>query len=142
MERFTDFWCFRVGVLSRKIQRYYNQRYADYGITVGQSFVLFDLLDHGDSSVKDIAKRVQLDSPAVTGFIDRLSKEGYVERREDPNDRRIVQVSLTPNGRKLAECIFPIAQEYHDHLKDLLAVDEATLFDQLMRKLEAELESQ
>ena len=95
MEKFTEFWCFRLNVLSRKISRKYNSKCLEYGITAPQSFVLFDLLDHEGSNVKDIAARVQLDSSAVTGVIDRLYKEELVKREEDPNDRRSLNIYLT-----------------------------------------------
>lgn len=116
MDQFNDFVCFRLGSLSRRIIRYYNGRFAELGITLGQSFVLFSLLKHDGSSVKDIATAVQLDSPAVTGLVDRLIKEGLVERQEDPEDRRSIQVYLTANGRQIANEAFVIAQEFNQHM--------------------------
>ncbi|NPV89149.1 MAG: MarR family transcriptional regulator [Firmicutes bacterium] len=138
-ENFTDFFCFKLAAISRKMNRYYNNRFAEYGITIGQSFVLFHLLEHDGSSVKDIAARVQLDSPAITGFIDRLVKEELVERREDPEDRRSLQVHLTPKGRGLAREVLPIAREYNQHIKDLIRQDNIDIFGETISRLEEEL---
>ena len=91
MEKYQQFWCFRLGAITRKISREYNTRFLEFGITLGQSFVLFDLLEHDGAGIKDIAGRVQLDSPAVTGLVDRLSRQGLVERIDDPSDRRSVK---------------------------------------------------
>jgi len=116
VKEFNDFLCFRLGALTRRIARYYTSRFAEMGITLGQAFVLFSLLAHDGSSVKEIAAAVKLDSPSVTGLVDRLAKEGLVERREDPNDRRSTQVWLTLRGRQTAEQALVIAQELDRHM--------------------------
>ena len=136
MDRFTDFWCFRLNVLSRKISRKYNSKCLEYGITAPQSFVLFDLLDHEGSNVKDIATRVQLDSSAVTGVIDLLYKEELVIREEDPSDRRSLNIYLTHTGRKLAEGLFPIGREFNLYLRSLLDEDKAETFEELLKAID------
>ncbi len=139
MEKFTDFWCFRLGAITRKISRQYNSRYQEFGITIGQSFVLFDLLDHDGDGLKDIAARIQLDSPAVTGLIDRLSREELVQRVEDPLDRRSVKILLTTKGRNLAEQILPIAQEYNQHIKETIESFDIPIFEKSLNHLEKDL---
>lgn len=122
MHSFTDFWCFQLGSLSRKIARLYNNRFDELGITLGQSFVLFYLLEQDGSGVKDIASAVQLDSPSVTGLVDRLLKEDMVLRKEDPDDRRGVQIFITPKGRKVATAASRIAIDFNNHLKGSLSM--------------------
>ena len=136
MEKFTEFWCFRLNVLSRKISRKYNSKCLEYGITAPQSFVLFDLLDHEGSYLKDIAARVQLDSSAVTGVIDRLYKEELVKREEDPTDRRSLNIYLTAKGRKLAEDLFPTGSEFNLYLRSLLDEDRAETFEKLLKAID------
>ena len=134
--KFTEAWCFRLAALSRKISRNYNAECSNYGITATQSFVIFDLLDHDGSSVKDIAYRIQLDSPAVTGVIDRLLKENLVQRTEDPSDRRSLQIFLTPKGRSLAEELIPMADKFNRDIKAGFDWDEVNLFEKLLQRLE------
>jgi DNA-binding MarR family transcriptional regulator len=136
VDNFTEAWCFRLAALSRKISRTYNAECARYGITATQSFVIFDLLDHDGSNVKDIAARIQLDSPAVTGVIDRLVKENLVERLEDPSDRRSLQILLTPKGRQLAEKSMPMSYESNAGLQTGFKPDEIELFEKLLSRLE------
>jgi len=135
MEPFTSFVCFRLGALTRKIHRAYNNLFFKYGITVGQSFVIFDLLANEGSSVKDIATRVQLDSPAITGFIDRLIKEGLVERREDPSDRRSLQIFLTSKGLQLAEEMLPVARQFNQEIKDAVGTKDIESFEGSITRL-------
>lgn len=123
MNSFTDYWCFQLGSLTRKIARMYNNRFNELGITLGQSFVLLYLMEQDGKGVKDIAAAVQLDSPSVTGLVDRLIKEGLVIRKEDPEDRRSVQIFITQQGREVAAAAGQIAIVFNDHLKQSLKKD-------------------
>jgi len=136
MKTISHFLCFRLGALTRKIYRHYNTLFSDYGITVTQSFVLFDLLLHKSSNVKDIASRVQLDSPAITGLVDRLVKENLVERREDPSDRRGLLIGLTEKGQKLAEKLSPIAEDFNNTMQGVLTPEDVGAFNRSLEHLE------
>ncbi len=131
MENFTGFLCFELGLAARKIYRYYNNRYSAYGITVPQSFILFALMEQDGQNVKDLAGRLSLDSPAITGLLDRLEKEDLVERRNDPEDRRALKVYLTGKGRSLAGEIYKIAADFNEQLNS--AFDDQQ--KQVLRKL-------
>lgn len=136
MDNFTKAWCFRLAALSRKISRTYNSECSNYGITATQSFVLLDLLDHDGSSVKDIAGRIQLDSPAVTGVIDRLLKEDLLQRVEDPSDRRSLQIFLTPKGLSLAGKLTPMLDEFNHNIQAGFNSDEVEILEKLLFRLE------
>ncbi|HQA08563.1 MAG TPA: MarR family transcriptional regulator [Syntrophomonadaceae bacterium] len=138
---FTKYYCFRLGALTRRIINYYNTRFKDLGITLSQSFVLLSLLEQDGSSVKTIASALQLDSPAVTGLVDRLAKQGLVSRQEDPNDRRSTLVFLTQEGQKIAEEAAIRAKEIDPLLKLYLAEMTLVGMEQTMEDLEQKLET-
>jgi DNA-binding MarR family transcriptional regulator len=91
---------------------------------VGQTFILFDLLDNDGTSVKDIADRVQVDSPAITGFVDRLIREELVERFVDKKNRRAMKIHLTPKGRELAIKLLPVAQTLNEKIEEMVGSKE------------------
>lgn len=117
MERFADFICFKLGSAARKIQRYYNNKLNGYGITIGQAFILFSLLEQEGLNIKALGKKLNLDNSAMTGLVDRLEKENLVERRDDPEDRRAYLIFFTQKGKKMATVTFPIAAEFNARLK-------------------------
>ena len=117
MESFRDLICFKLGSATRRIQKYYNNRYGEYGITIAQSFILFSLLESDGLNIKNLAERLNIDSSAITGLVDRLEKESLVERRVDPKDRRSFSIFLTNKGGNLAETVLPIAVEFNEKLK-------------------------
>ncbi len=134
MNTFRDYYCFRLGALARKTQRFYNNTLSKYGVTIGQVFILLDLLENEFSNVKDIAERIQVESPAITGFTDRLVKEGLVERKEDSSNRRSICIQLSPKGRKLAEEILPLIRQLNEDIKKTLNKD-MVAFERSLEKL-------
>lgn len=136
MKSFKDFICFQLGAATRKIQKYYNSRYAQFGITIAQSFILFSLLENEGMNAKSLAEQLDIDSSAITGLIDRMEKEGLVERRIDPSDRRAFCISLTEEGRKLAEAVLPVAEEFNDRLKSGLKKSEERALVNFLRRVE------
>lgn len=136
MDILNGFYCFRIGAVTRRIWRYVNSEYSKYGITVGQTFILFDLLAHDGSSVKDIAERVQVESPAVTGFVDRLIRESLVERSTDQTDRRVMKIHLTPKGRELAVTLLPVAQTLNKRIEELVGEKEMKKLLQILDIIE------
>lgn len=66
----------------------------------GTSVVL--VLSAGRMTMGQIGKRLKVSSAAVTGLVDRLVLQEYVERSFDADDRRVIYVSLTEAGH--VEC--------------------------------------
>ena len=57
--------------------------------------------DAGTLHAAEIGDRLQIPPPQMTHLLDRLSGLGIVERQTDPEDRRAVDITLTPRGRKV-----------------------------------------
>jgi len=136
---FADYFCFRLGAISRKMARHYNNKLVPYGITIVQSWVLFHLSGREGSSIKDIASAVQLDSPVVTGLVDRLVKEGLVIRQEDTNDRRSVKISITDRGSKIVDEVSATVTEYNQRIRGIVKPEDLPAFERALAALEAEL---
>ena len=54
----------------------------------------------GPMSMGDLSRRLMVSNGNVTGLIDRLAREGMVDRTPSPEDRRVQMVSLTADGSK------------------------------------------
>ena len=94
-------------------------------ITPGGMFVMGSLKRHGILSMSDIGKCLSMPKPHITAIVDKLIEEGYVERQNDPNDRRIVNILLTEKGLKDFE---QLKQVISENLKEKLkTLDEPEL---------------
>ena len=72
-------------------------------ITSAQMIMLVSIHDHGQCKLKTLAKGRGISPPTATGLIDRLVRAGYVKRGSDPQDRRVVIVSLTKKGENVVK---------------------------------------
>ena len=97
---------------------------AQTSITPGGMFVMGSLKRNGILSMSDIGKCLSMPKPHITVIVDKLIEEGYVERQSDPNDRRIVNISLTPKGFKDFEEIKQAVSETLKSKLSLLSEDE------------------
>ena len=139
MISFTETLCFKLAAASRALQKYYNSRYAEYGVTIAQSFILFALIEDDGQNIKSLAEKLILDSSAVTGFIDRLEKEEYVRRVVDVQDRRSFKIFLTEKGRDKAREIYPITNEVNSRLRTAMEPALSDMWDSYLDNIESYL---
>ncbi len=58
-------------------------------------------LAHNPLTMGELAEEMNITLSSATALVDRLVKNRWVERREDPEDRRIVRLVITERGREL-----------------------------------------
>jgi len=75
--------------------------WIDLNVTMPQLIILMLLREHGPMRVSALAKQVGVSPPTVTAIVNRLVRDGLVERRDDPGDRRVVLNLLSAKGEEL-----------------------------------------
>ena len=104
----------------RKKLLYIDILQDEFNLTLSHIQVLVTLDYSGTVPVGDISKRLGIAKPNVTPLIDKLIKMGYVSRKRDVNDRRIVQVTLTADGNVALEKMQTlIAEQMRDWIGEL-----------------------
>lgn len=78
---------------------------ANFGLTGPQLTVVKMLESLGDMSLSALSERIRAQNSTVTGIIDRMEREGLVERARSSRDRRVVHIRLTQRGTELARSI-------------------------------------
>ncbi|QQG43360.1 MAG: MarR family transcriptional regulator [Candidatus Daviesbacteria bacterium] len=69
-------------------------------ITHSQWFVLTMIEHFKKTNIKEIAEALEMSSSAATQLVDVLVQVNLVIRKEDPEDRRSVQLELSPKGKQ------------------------------------------
>ena len=80
------------------------------GLTGPQLWTIRVLHEHGPINISDIAKRIYLHPTTVLGIIDRLERRGLVSRNRSKDDRRIIWVELTQDGKNLVKSVPEVVQ--------------------------------
>ncbi len=80
------------------------------GLTSPQLWAIKVIFEVGSLRVCDLARRMYLHPATTVGILDRLEKKGLVSRVRSREDRRVVNVELTPEGREMVEKSPEVAQ--------------------------------
>jgi MarR family transcriptional regulator, organic hydroperoxide resistance regulator len=109
---------------ARLSSRRLSMKLAPYNVTPPQWGVLVALWEQDGLSLSELAHRSFFDGPTMTGIVDRLEKAGFVERRRDSADRRVISVYLTDQGRDLRDVLPGLSDEAnHEAIAGLSAED-------------------
>ena len=95
----------QVQSLARTLSAGLNNDLACHGLTEGKFYVLVflfseELTGQEDPSPSDIAENLGVTRGTITGLLDGLEREGYVERRHDSRDRRALTIQMTDKTRQ------------------------------------------
>jgi DNA-binding MarR family transcriptional regulator len=86
----------------------FDAHFERYGLSAGKFTVLMQLYSaNRDLSPSEFANRANVTRATITGLLDRLEREGFVERKAHSTDRRMLTIHLTQQGKILVEKVLP-----------------------------------
>lgn len=88
-----------------------SDAFTDRDISFMQWIVLMKLREGAAMTASDLCRDMRHDTGALTRLLDQLEERGYIVRERSKEDRRVVQLQLTPAGRKQAVDLIPLAVE-------------------------------
>jgi DNA-binding MarR family transcriptional regulator len=124
---------------ARLVHDAYNRRLAPLDLSLTQSLVLAYVSDFGPVTQTTIADHLR-HGRATTGVtVDRLHDRGLVERRPDPDDRRVWLVDLTPTGRVLVGEILAVDEKLRTELRAGISRAEREALTRVLARLRTNL---
>jgi DNA-binding MarR family transcriptional regulator len=114
-----------------------NEAVSEHGVSTAQIGVLRQLSNEPGLSGAELARRLLISPQGVQLALTALERRGLVERKQDPQHKRILQAYLTEQGRNVASKVVSDAVAAHDEVFGVLTPEEqATLRDLLGRVVE------
>ncbi len=104
-------------------------------ITHGQIVILMNLYGTGESKVGTLAKALGVSAPTVSGIIERMVKQGYVERAASWEDRRCIIISLRPKGERIIKDLQKVIRKRWSQILVYLTPSERLTYVQLIKKI-------
>ena len=108
------------------------------GLTYTQYIVMLVILEEGTISVRDLGRRLYLDSGTLTPVLKTLEQQGLVTRARSKLDERVLLVTATDKGTALREEI--IAQQANLALRTGLTAQEEARLTELLYKVLASVD--
>ncbi|CAM4337936.1 MarR family winged helix-turn-helix transcriptional regulator [Paenibacillus tarimensis] len=93
--------CFAVYACSREITKLYRPILEEFGLTYTQYVTMLVLWEQDGITVKELGRRLHLDSGTLTPLLKKLESAGLVTRTRDKADERNVVITLTEKGHRM-----------------------------------------
>ena len=129
--------CFPLYACSREVIKQYRPYLDALGLTYTQYITLMVIWAEGTVSVRDLGKRLFLDSGTLTPVLKHLESVGYITRRRCPSDERVLLVTITEEGLALRDRAVGVPAALAKCVK-LDSEEAATLYRLLYKLLGAE----
>lgn len=96
--------------------------------------ILNQLLHRESCKMTELARLIHKSKSTLTTLVEKLEKNGYVRRVQDPDDQRGVLVTLTDRGRELAPFVENVSRGLDDMLRARLSEEEMATLEALLKK--------
>ena len=108
---------------------------ADIGLFPGQEILLMQLAEKDGEPQKALCENIGLDHSTVAKSLQRLERDGLIERRKCPDDGRVSQVYLTDKGRETTSAISNVWAELEQQTISQLSEEERSQLLATARKI-------
>ncbi len=117
LQKLDNQLCFSLYVCSKEVIKKYKPLLDPLGLTYTGYITLMALWEKDGVNVKELGKKLYLDSGTLTPLLKKLESLGYVERRRDPEDERNMLIYLTESGKGLKQKAVCIPKELLSELQ-------------------------
>lgn len=129
--------CFPLYACAKEVVRRYTPLLEPLGLTYTQYIAMMVLWEHKSITVKEMGKKLYLDSGTLTPMLKKMEKAGWLVRERSKSDERVVVVTIAPEGERLQEKAADVPLKMSRCVK--LADDEAAKLYSLLNVLLKEM---
>ncbi|MHB8076295.1 MarR family winged helix-turn-helix transcriptional regulator [Desulfosporosinus fructosivorans] len=131
----SQYICFKLSRAMRKVQRYYEVNLAPLEITTVQFYVLSSLWETDGIKFKELAQKLSMDGATLTGILDRLERQEFVFRADDPEDRRSVLVFLAEKAKMYRDEFRCLAETLDNEIKHQFSSEDFAIFSRMLNQI-------
>ncbi len=113
---------------SKNLAEGFDKKLKAYGISRVQWTALYYIGRDEEMSQKQLSDLMRIRESSTTRLIDRMEKEGLIKRKNDPDNRRKVSLTLTEKGRDLRVESFHHGEEYSDYISQDVSDEDMKTF--------------
>lgn len=133
---FKDCVCFQLGKTVRLVTKAYRKEISNYKLTHGQFFMMVAVLEEEGLLPSELANKTSQDRATTTGLLDRLEKDGWIERRADRADRRSLRIFLTPHARTHKDNLLQLFEETNQKFLNCFTREEWSQMRDFLNRLD------
>jgi DNA-binding MarR family transcriptional regulator len=124
-----------LGNTVRSIRGRVDRSLQGMGLRLGQYQVLRHLWEHDGLTPREIAERLDVEMPTVTRTVQRMVRDGLVQRQAHPADARSVRIYLTERGSDLHTTLASLVEEQTERSLRGFSTDERAAFVRMLERI-------
>jgi len=128
-----------IGEIARRWRQRLDQRLRPMGLSQAKWRALLHLSLAPGISQRELSEKLSIEGPTLVRLLDRLSRDGYIERRDDATDRRCKQVHLTKKSQRIIREINAVVVTLRRELLADISDGELRAGAQLLNKIRERL---
>jgi MarR family transcriptional regulator, organic hydroperoxide resistance regulator len=117
------------------IARMYNQQAAKHDITMSMGFVLLNIHSEGTPATK-IAPLMGLEARSLSRLLKTMEEKGLIDREADRQDKRMVRIVLTKEGKKKKERSRETVLRFNEAVRSQVEPDRLAVFFQVLQDIQ------
>lgn len=129
----------KIAVLARQQRQLFDERVEAMGVTRAKYMLIATVARRPGLTQRMIASLLEVTDVTAGRMIDRVSADGLLERRENPNDRRAYCVYLTPAAQPILDRLATAAATYEEDIFAGVTAEELGVLGALLDRLQANM---
>ncbi|MCL6606394.1 MAG: MarR family transcriptional regulator [Paenibacillus sp.] len=125
--------------ISSQMRRDYSESLRELNVYVGQENLLYRLWLGDGITQMQICEHLNCEPPTVTNMVKSLEQNGFIYRKRDEQDARVMRIFLTDKGKELEEPVSFKWRQEQDKLLQSILPEERLLLRTLLKQLERNL---
>ena len=138
-KNFDKSFGFAIHDVARLLRLSFDRQAANTGLTRAQWSVLAHLHRGNGVQQKTLAKVMEITPITLARHLDRLEVEAWIERRDDPEDRRAKRVFLNPKASPMIEMLSTLGQSVRAQAMTGISSADEELFMRVLLQIRANL---
>ena len=137
MKVYDDCIIFLLAKAYQKAHGDFKRRLQLYSLTPIQHLIMEALWAEDGLSASEISKQLVLDGATLSGVLDRLAAGGWIVKKTDSTDKRIMRIFLTPKSKELKPKLSEARDRTNEELLKSFTLEEKVLLKRLLRDIQA-----
>lgn len=121
----------------KQISDAFGRRLQNTGITRIQWIALYYVKANKIISQRELSNLMNVKDSSAGRLIDRLERDGLIERERNDSDRRIICIQLTEKGDKLITELIPYGEKFNCDLINGIDEEDLIVFDKVLKQMSA-----
>jgi DNA-binding MarR family transcriptional regulator len=136
MKTYDDCIIFLLAKAYQKAHGNFKNRLHTYGLTPIQHLILEALWEEDGLSAGNVGKKLVLDGATLSGVLDRLASGGWVLKKSDAEDKRVLRVFLSPKSKDLRPKLSEARDQTNEDLLKPFTLEEKVLLKRFLRDIQ------